>query len=199
MKAFVRMGKVRYVISLLAVVSILFAFGSAWASSEGGGVGIDKGKDLIWRTMNFAVLAAALIFLLRKPLAKALASRRKGIRDQLDDLERQTQEAKKQLAEYKEKLTRLDEETEKIIAQYIQDGEVAKAKIIEEAKAVSEKLQVQAKKNIEHEFDKAKQELKAEMAEQAVTMAEELIKKHIKDEDQERIINEYLTKVVVAQ
>jgi len=199
MKAFIRMGKVRYVISLLAVVSILFAFGSAWASSEGGGGGIDKGKDLVWRTMNFAVLAAALIFLLRKPLAQALASRRKGIRDQLDDLERQKQEAEKQLVEYKEKLTRLDEETEKIIAQYIQDGEAAKAKIIEEAKAVSEKLQEQAKKNIEHEFNKAKQELKAEMAEQAVTMAEELIKKHIRDEDQERIINEYLTKVVVAQ
>ena len=199
MRAFRKLGKTRYMISLLVVVSVLFTVGLVWASSEGGGGGIDKGKDLIWRVMNFGVLAAVLFFLLRKPLAKGLASRRQGIKDQLDDLEKQKQEAAKQLAEYKEKLSRLDEETEKIIAQYIQDGEAAKAKIIEEAKAVSEKLQVQARKNIEHEFDKAKQELKAEMAEQAVTMAEELIKKHIKDEDQERIINEYLTKVVVAQ
>lgn len=199
MRAFRKLGKTRYVISLLAVVSILFTFGLVWASSEGGGGGIDKGKDLIWRTMNFGVLAAVLIFLLRKPLAKGLASRRQGIKDRLDDLEKQKQEAAKQLAEYKEKLTRLDEEAEKIIAQYIQDGEAAKAKIIEEAKAASEKLQEQAKKNIEHEFDKAKQELKAEMAEQAVAMAEELIKKHITDEDQEQIIDEYLTKVVVAQ
>ena len=37
------------------------------------------------------------------------------------------------------------------------------------------------------------------MAGQAVAMAEALIKKKIKDEDQERIIGEYLTKVVVAQ
>lgn len=199
MRAFRKLGKTRYMISLLVVVSVLFTFGLVWASSEGGGGGIDKGKDLIWRIMNFGVLAAVLFFLLRKPLAKGLASRRQGIKDQLDDLEKQKQEAAKQLAEYKEKLSRLDEEAEKIIAQYIQDGEAAKAKIIEEAKAVSEKLQVQAKKNIEHEFDKAKQELKAEMAEQAVAMAEELIKKHIKDEDQEQIIDEYLTKVVVAQ
>lgn len=199
MRAFRKLGKTRYMISLLVVVSVLFTFGLVWASSEGGGGGIDKGKDLIWRIMNFGVLAAVLFFLLRKPLAKGLASRRQGIKDQLDDLEKQKQEAAKQLAEYKEKLSRLDEEAEKIIAQYIQDGEAVKAKIIEEAKAVSEKLQVQAKKNIEHEFDKAKQELKAEMAEQAVAMAEELIKKHIKDEDQEQIIDEYLTKVVVAQ
>lgn len=201
MKAFIRMGKARYVISLLVVVSVLLAFGSVWASSEGGGHGEGKSKvpDLIYRIMNFTVLAGVLIFLLRKPLAKGLASRRQGIKDQLDDLERQKQEAERQLAEYKEKLGRLDQEVEKIMAEYIQQGEAAKARILEEAKVAAEKLQEQARKNIEHEFQNAKQQLKAEMAEEAVAMAEELIKKHIKDEDQERIIDEYLTKVVVAQ
>ena len=197
MKAFVRMGKLRYVVSLLVVVSVLLTFGSAWASSEDGGNG--KGWDLVKRTMNFVVLAGVLIFLLRKPLAKGLESRRQGIKDELDDLEGQKQEAGKRLAEYKEKLSLLDQEVEKIVAEYIREGEAAKAKIIEEAQLVAEKLQEQAKKNIEHEFDKAKQQLKVEMAEQAVAMAEQLIKEHINEEDQERIIDEYLTKVVVAQ
>jgi F-type H+-transporting ATPase subunit b len=156
-------------------------------------------KDLIWRTMNFVVLAGGLIFLLRKPLAQALEARRQGIRDQLDDLEKQKADAEKQLSEYKAKLARLDKEIEKIVAEYVKDGEAVKAKIIEEAKVAAEKLQALAKKNIEHEFQKARQALKAEMAEQAVSMAEALIKKHIKDEDQERIVDEYLTKVVVAQ
>lgn len=199
MKAFIRMGKPRYVICLLVVISVLFAFGSVWASSEGGGGKLDKGKDLIYRVLNFGVLAAALIFLLRKPIANGLKSRRQGIEDQLDDLEKQKQEAERQLAEYKERFGRLDQEVEKIVAEYIQQGEAAKAKILEEAKASAEKLQEQARKNVEHEFQQAKLQLKAEMAEQAVAMAEEIIKKHIKDEDQDRIINEYLTKVVVAQ
>jgi F-type H+-transporting ATPase subunit b len=203
MKAFVSTGKARYVVSLLVVVSVLFAFGSVWASSEGGehegGLIKNKPLDLLYRTMNFALLAGILIFVLRKPLPKALASRRQGIKDQLDDLERQKREAERQLAEYKEKFARLDEEVEKIVAEYIRDGEAAKANIIEEAKAAAEKLQEQAKKNIAHEFQKAKQQLKAEMAEQAVAMAEELIKKDIKPKDQERLIDEYLTKVVVAQ
>lgn len=200
MKVFVRMGKLRYVVSLLVVFSVLLAFGSVWASSEGGhGDSGVKVKDLIWRIMNFVVLAGVLIFLLRKPLAQALESRRQGIKDQLDDLERQKQDAERRLAEYREKLSVLGKEVEKIVAEYIREGEAAKGKIIEEAQVAAEKLQEQAKKNIEHEFQKAKQQLKAEMAEQAVTMAEELIKKHINDEDQERIIDEYLTKVVVAQ
>jgi F-type H+-transporting ATPase subunit b len=200
MKAFVRMGKARYIVSLLVVVSVLFAFGSVWASSEGGG-GLIKNKpmDLLWRTLNFGLLAGILFYLLRKPVPKALQSRRQGIEDQLDDLERQKQEAEKQLAGYKEKFARLDEEVEKIVADYIHQGEEAKAKIIEEAKATAEKLQEQAKKNIEHEFSKVKQQLRAEMAEQAVAMAEGLIKKNIKSKDQKSLIDEYLKKVVVAQ
>ncbi|NVM20757.1 MAG: ATP synthase F0 subunit B [Desulfobacterales bacterium] len=201
MKMFARMGNARYVVILLVVVSVLLSFGSVWASSGGGGHGggMDKGKDLIWRIMNFAVLIGALIFLLRKPLAHGLESRRQGVKDQLDDLARQKQEAEKRLAEYKDKLALLDKEVQRITAEYIQEGEAAKARIIEEAKAAGEKLQEQAKKNIEHEFQRAKQQLKTDMAEQAVAMAEGLIKKNIKDKDQERIIDEYLTKVVVAQ
>ena len=201
MKAFVRMGKARYVVSIVVVVSVLVAFGPVWASSEGGhGEGtLNKKLDLLWRTLNFVVLAGIVIFLVRKPLAQGLASRRQGIKDQLEDLEKQKQDAERQLAEYKDKLRVLDKEVEKIVAEYIREGEAVKAKIIEEAKVGAEKLQEQAKKSIEHEFHKAKQQLKAEMAEQAVATAEELIKKHIKDEDQERLIDEYLTKVVVAQ
>jgi F-type H+-transporting ATPase subunit b len=202
MKAFIKMRKVRYVVSLLVVLGVIFAFSAVWASSEGGhggGGGLDKGKDLIYRIINFGVLAVALVFLLKKPIANGLRSRREGIRDQLDNLEKQKQDAERELAEYKEKFGRLDQEVEKIVAEYVEQGEAAKAKILEEAKASAEKLREQAKKNIEHEFQAAKQQLKAEMAEQAVTMAEEIIKKNIQNEDQNRIIDEYLTKVVVAQ
>jgi len=200
MKAVRGIRKGAGVLGLLMVLSILFAFGPALASSGGGhGDGAGKGMDLLWRTMNFAVLVGALVFLLRKPVSQGLASRRQGIKDQFDDLEKQKQDAQRQLAEYKEKLTYLDKEIEKIMAEYIQEGETAKAKIIEEAKVAAEKLQEQAKKHIAREFLAAKQQLKAEMAEEAMAMAEALIKRHINDNDQERLIDEYLAKVVVAR
>jgi len=199
MRAFVRNRKLRCAVGLLAVLAVFVAVGVVFASSGGGESGFDKGKDLIWRIMNFVVLAGGLTFLLRKPVAKGLESRRQGIRDQLDDLEKRKQKAEKELSEYQQKLNQLDKEVEKIVAEYVKDGEALKAKIIEEAKASAEKLQGQAKKNIEHEFEKAKKELRAEMGAQAVVMAEELIKKNINDKDQERIIGEYLEKVVVAQ
>jgi F-type H+-transporting ATPase subunit b len=167
MKAFIRTGKARYVVSLFVILSVLLAFGAVLASSEEGhgAAATEPPIRLLFRTMNFVVLAGALFFLLRKPVAQALEARRQGIRDQLDDLEKQKADAEKQLFEYKAKLARLDKEIEKIVAEYVKDGEAAKAKILEEAKVAAEKLQEQAKKNIEHEFQKARQALKAEMAE----------------------------------
>jgi len=201
MRALFGSRRLRCVLALLVVFALFLIVGDVLASS-GGGHGessFDKGKDLIWRTMNFVVLAGALIILLRKPLAKGLASRRQGIKEELEDLEKRKQAARDELRQYQAKLDQLDKEVEKIVADYIKEGEAVKTKIIEEARASAEKLQQQAKKNIEHEFEKARRELKADMAEQAVAMAEELIKKSIKDEDQARIVNEYLEKVVVAQ
>jgi F-type H+-transporting ATPase subunit b len=197
MMFFVKSRKARYLVGLVAVLAVVFVSGMVFASGGGGG-GMDKTKDLIWRTMNFVVLVGGLILLLKKPVAQALAGRRQGIKDQLDDLEKQKQAAEQQLSEYQKKLSQLEKEVEKIVAEYVKDGEAIKAKIIEEAKASAEKLQGQAKKNIEHEFDKARKELRTEMADQAVAMAEELIKKSITDKDQKQIISEYLTKVVVA-
>jgi F-type H+-transporting ATPase subunit b len=57
-------------------------------------------------------------------------------------------------------------------------------------------LQAQAKRNIEHEFDKARQELQREVVEKSLVQAEEMLKKAITDEDQSKLVNEYLDKVV---
>ena len=88
------------------------------------------------------------------------------------------------------------DEAEKIVQGYIQQGNEAKAKILKEAEATAEKLQLQAKRNIEHEFSKARQELQKEVVEKSLVKAEELLKQTITDKDQDKLVNEYLDKVV---
>ena len=148
-----------------------------------------------FRLMNFTVLAIALVFLLRKPLSQALGARIKGIKDQLEDLEARKTEAEKQLAEYNEKLSRLEKESEKIVEDYIKQGYEAKARILKEAESAAEKLQIQARRNIEHEFKQAKLKLQEEIFETSLAKAEEIIKGKISGEDQDRLVDEYLRKV----
>ena len=179
---------------VLVILCLVVGTASA-ASGEGGG-----GKGWVatdtYRVMNFVVLLAALIFLLRKPISQALSSRIKTIKEQLESLETQKAEAEKKLAQYNDKLSQLESEAEKIVQGYIQQGKEAKAKILKEAEATAEKMQLQAKRNIEHEFSKARQELQREVVEESLIQAEEMLKKTITDQDQDKLVNEYLDKVV---
>ena len=192
---------VRKRFSILAAVLALVLLTAAPAFCAGGGGNGDEGtKGWVatdtYRVMNFTVLAVALIILLRKPVAKALNARIEGIKEQLEELEAKKGEAEKQLAEYNEKLAQLDKEAEAIVANYIQQGEEAKVRIIEEARSTADKLEEQAKRAIEHEFKQAKEKLKAEVSEQALAKAEALIKEKITSGDQEKLVDEYLEKVV---
>jgi F-type H+-transporting ATPase subunit b len=185
---------------LLGALLLVLLCGVAWGASEGHGQGEAPTKH--WGTtdtakvMNFAVLAIGLFLLLRNPVSKALSDRIQGIKDQLSELEARKKEAEIELARYNEKFQQLDQEAEKLIAQYIEQGRDAKARILKEAEAAADKLEEQARRNIEHEFKKAKERLQEEVLEKAMAKAEAMIKSRISDDDQERLVDEYLDKVV---
>ncbi|MDA8403805.1 MAG: ATP synthase F0 subunit B [Desulfobacteraceae bacterium] len=177
---------------LLIAVDAVMASGGEHGGGHGGGWAATD----TYRVMNFAVLAIALFFLLRKPVAQFLGDRIQGIQVQLDDLESKKTEAEKKLAEYNERLSRLDVEAEKIINQYKEQGEALREKILKEAEAAASKLEEQAIRNIEHEFKQARLRLEQEVFEKAIAKAEAQMTKKITDQDQDKLIEEYLTKVV---
>ena len=78
----------------------------------------------------------------------------------------------------------------------MKQGNEAKARILEEAKASAKKLQQQASRTIENEFERAKSKLQAEVLEKSLKKAEEIIASRITESDQSQLIDEYLEKVV---
>ena len=182
------------VIVMMAVLLFCLA-GVVIAASEGEG---DKGwvATDTYKVMNFSVLAIGLFLILRKPVSQALDSRIKGIKDQLSELETKKKEAEKELAKYNERFSLLEQEAEKLVEEYIRQGNEAKARIIEEAKKAAEKLEEQALRNIENEFKQAKIKLQQDTLEKALVNAETLIKNNITAQDQDKLVDEYLEKVV---
>jgi F-type H+-transporting ATPase subunit b len=142
------MKKNKALIISYVLLFVIFSISTALCASGEGGTKGWVSTDT-FRVMNFTVLAVALFFVLRKPLSQALGSRIKGIKEQLDDLEAQKAEAEKKLAEYNQQLAQLEKEAEKIVEDYVRQGNEAKARILKEAEASAEKLQVQARRNIE--------------------------------------------------
>jgi len=186
----------------VAIAGFLLAMaGIAWASSggdaHGGGGGHNRWLTTdTWKTVNFAILAAIGFFVLKKPVAKFFSSRKKGIEDEINELEQKKADAQKKLLEYQTKFKNLDQESKEIVENYIQQGEEAKTRIIAEAEAQAEKLEEMAKRSIEQEFKTAKARLQKEIAVKAMEKASEVIKASISADDQERLVDQYLKKVV---
>jgi F-type H+-transporting ATPase subunit b len=184
---------------LPVVLTALLLFGGTLAFAAGGG-GHDGHKGWLatdtYRVMNFAVLAIGLFLVLKKPVSQALGGRIRGIKEQLEELEEKKKAAEAKLAEYDARMAELDKEAEAMLAEYVKQGEDAKARILQEAEAAAEKLKQQASKNIEYEFQQAKADLKAEIVEKALAKAEAIIKEQINSDDQEKLVDEYLEKVV---
>ena len=195
----VHLNRKRRTPMIVCMAVLLLAFtGPVFASSEGGQGEAEPHWTATdtYRVMNFTVLFVGLFLLLRKPVANALGARISGIREQISELESKKGEAEKQLAQYNEKLSQLDNEAGNIVENYIKQGEEAKARIIEEAKAAAFKLEEQAKRNIDNEFKKAKEKIQEEIVEKALAKAEEMIAGKITPDDQEKLVDEYIEKVV---
>ncbi|HIJ90850.1 MAG: F0F1 ATP synthase subunit B [Desulfobulbaceae bacterium] len=178
-------------LSLLLVLAFAVA---AYASGDGA-IPREKWMDLLYRALNFAGLAFILVFFLKKPFAEGLSSRRDGIKDQLEALESRKAEAELLYKEAEAKIARLDEEVNGIIAEAVKQGEVEKEKIIADAERNAGDIKRQAEMAVAHELTEAKARLKAEVAEQAVLLAEELVRKNIQPADQSRMVELSLDKV----
>lgn len=184
-------------IMVFIITVLLFFFVGVALGSSGGEQG-PKGwvATDTYRIMNFVVLVGALFFLLRKPVAQFFSSRIKGIEDQLSELETKKKDAKQKLDEYTKKLAQLDQESKKIVDDYIRQGNEAKERILKEAESAADKLKEQARRNIDYEIKQAKLRLQEEVLEKAIVKAEEIIKDKITIEDHDRLVDEYLKKVV---
>ncbi|CCK80128.1 MULTISPECIES: F0F1 ATP synthase subunit B family protein [Desulfobacula] len=179
------------------VVSLVLC-GVAFASSDGGHGGVHNAWLQIdtWKVLNFGILAVVGFLLAKKPVAEFFASRAKSIADEIEALEQKKADAEKKLAEYQAKFKNLDQESKQIVEDYTKQGEEAKARIIAQAEAQAEKLEDMAKRNIDQEFKSAKIKLQQEIVEKALDKAEEIIKASIKPKDQNKLVDDYLKKVV---
>jgi F-type H+-transporting ATPase subunit b len=181
-----------------SIVFVLAVGSIAFASSSGGHGGGNHWLQVdTWKVLNFVVLAVIGFFLLKKPVAEFFSSRKKAIEDEINELEQKKSDAQEKLAQYQTKFKNLDQESKQIVENYIKQGEEAKIRIIAEAEAQAEKLEDMAKHTIEQEFKAAKAKLQLEIAKKAMEKAEEMIKASISADDQDKLVDQYLKKVVV--
>ena len=195
-------GWIKPVFITLAVALLLvamYALGFAAEGEEGAHANHAalQMKDFGWRLVNFAMLAAILIWGMKKAKVGALLKdRQAGIEKALKEAVQAREAAEKKSAEYSEKLAKATKEIDEIYASIKKEGELEKERIIAEAKVSAEKIKEQAEQTAAREVLKARAELRGEAARLAVQLAEQNLKEKVGNEDQNRLVGEYLNKVV---
>jgi F-type H+-transporting ATPase subunit b len=167
----------------------------AHGSAAGGSLSVEKLKDLGWRIVNFIALVIILVKFAAKPIGSGLASRRKQVKDDIQELQQKRVDTEQSYDTFQEKLANVESQIDTIVEKAIAQAEVEKTKIIEKAELAADDIKRTAEMAIQNEITEARRLLKNEVAEQAAIMAEELIIKNLTETDQVKIIDDYLAKV----
>lgn len=201
-----RISSMRISPAVVKAVATLLFLGltvAAFASEGGGGAhggghgGGAQMKDFMWRCIDFAALVLIVVWAVKKAdMKKSLADRRSGIEKALKEAEEAKAAAERKFAEYNTKLAQANKEIDELQANIRREGLAEKERIIAEAKAGAVKISEQARAAADQEVLKARAELRKEAAHLAVQLAEGTLKEKIEKSDQDRLVGEYLTKVV---
>jgi len=190
------------ILTSLLVLGMAAIVSAAESGGHGGGGGGHAGggaqlKDFIWRVIDFSVLAAIIVWALIKQNVKGgLKARQDEIERTLRDAAEARDAAELKLKEYTAKLEQANREIDEISATIRHEAELEKSRIVAEAAVMATKIQEQARQLADQEVQKARVELREEAARLAVELAEKKIREHITKSDQDRLVGDYLTKVV---
>ena len=142
------------------------------------------------------VFAAILIKLVAKPAKKFFGDRTQEVATTLEELEAKKAAVEAAVKAAEARLEAVAQEREKVIQQYMAEGEMEKSKILDKANQVAERIKEMATFTIQQETKKATQDLKEEVVGLATQMATDMIKEKATKADQQGLVEEYLKKVV---
>ncbi|PKM90128.1 MAG: ATP synthase F0 subunit B [Firmicutes bacterium HGW-Firmicutes-12] len=151
--------------------------------------------DMIWAIVNFLVLVAILNKFLYKPILGMLDARKLDIKSRLDEANDARNEAMQVKEEYTREMQNARIEAQEIITKATKLAENSKTGIIQEARVESEKVIKKAQEEIRLEKEKAKTELRNEVATLAVLAAGRVLERTIKPEDHEQMISQFVQEV----
>lgn len=143
----------------------------------------------VWKFVNLFVFVFLLVYILRRPLSEAMKARREGIRRDLMRAQEERNAALAKLEEVEARLARLDSEVAAVREQSQREAAEERERIRRATEEEAQKLRDQARREIESAGKAARQELREYTAEQSVRLAEELIRREMRPEDDERLMS----------
>lgn len=161
----------------------------------GANVGGLQWVDMLVQLFFFLVLLALLKKFAWGPLMNIMEKREKYVADEIEEAERSRAEAEKASKEAADQLNQVRAEAQKMIEDAKSAGTSQQEQIIAAAKKEAERIKEAAQADIQNEKERAIQALQDKVASLSVLIASKVIEKELSEQDQEKLINEYIKEV----
>jgi F-type H+-transporting ATPase subunit b len=148
-----------------------------------------------WSLLTFFIFVGILFYAIRKPLSQYLIARSEQIRSAIEEAKRAKEEADARMREYQTKLSKLDEESARMKAEFIEQGRREKELYQETARKVSAAIASEATETIQAELSRAFAVLRAEASGLAIELAQKEIEERL-NRDMESKLYERFSKDV---
>ncbi len=150
---------------------------------------------MIWTLALFGVTMFVLAKFAFPRISEALEKRANAIAENIEESERQREEADKLLAEYRQRLKEAREQADDITARARKASETALTEATADGKAKREELVGAARRDIEAETRRSLEQIRKEVADLTVIATEKVTRKSLDADDQKRLVEEALDEV----
>ncbi|WP_156290876.1 F0F1 ATP synthase subunit B [Oceanobacillus salinisoli] len=161
----------------------------------GASVGGLRIGDMIVQLVTFLIL----LYLLKKfawgPLMNMMQKREEYVAGEIEAAEKSRKEAEQASQEAANQLKQVKQEAQQMIEEAKSAGLKQEQDIVEAANKQAELIKKQAQQEIENEKEQAIQALQDQVASLSVLIASKVVEKEINEQDQEKLISEYLKEV----
>lgn len=179
------------------LLSLFFSTSVAYAAAGGDHHGVPW-KMVITQVFNFILVIALLTYLLRKKAKEHFKERVQEYHALITRAESAKVEAENNKKQITERLAKLEQTADSSIQQAKAEAQELKSKILEEANNLSKKLEEEARKTVDFEIQRAKEQLRRELLEESVEDARKAMKEGVQDPDLKRLQNEFVQRVQVV-
>lgn len=156
------------------------------------GLDIQLGFDVIMQGIAVFIMFALLSYILFEPVRKILNERKNRIANEIDQAASDQEEAAKLKAEYDQKLKNIEKEADAILAQARKKALKREETMVAEAKEEAARIISGAHHEAELQKLKVKDQMKQEMVNMAVLMAEKFIVHQMDVKEQNAFVDQTL-------
>ena len=163
----------------------------AWAAGGSG----EPWLDFLYKSINAVIFFGLIFFLARKPVREFFRGAARESQQNYADNRAESDRIAAELEAQRKKLVELENELKWMIEEAKESAEDERKGLEAQAAAQAERIKLHSREQVEQEMHKARLELKAQLANQTVDLAEKLIRGQMDSKKQENLVHEFIDQV----